>query len=85
MTQMNVIAPFPTDQIQSFSRLKDNFFSSKIEISRLNSSNTNCMENMAWVIKDLWYIFSSTIANKYFPLELHVELMLTVTVLIFPC
>ncbi len=38
------------------------------------------MENVAWVIKDLWYIFFSLkIANKDFPLELHTELMLNVT------
>ena len=60
--------------------IDEQFFLSKIEISRLNGLNTNCMENMAWVIKDLWYVFfSSTFANKDLPLDLHIELMLTVT------
>ncbi len=38
-------------------QIDEQSFLKKVEISRLNSSNTNCMENIAWVIKDLWYIF----------------------------
>ncbi len=33
-------------------QIDEQFFRKKIEISRLNISNTNCMENMACVIKD---------------------------------
>ena len=42
------------------------------------------MENMAWVIKYLWYISfhqQLPINIRYFPLELHVELMLTVHIM----
>ena len=38
-------------------QMDEQFYEINIEISRLNILNTNCMENMAWMIRDLWYIF----------------------------
>ncbi len=37
-------------------QMYEQFYFCKSEISRLNILNTNCMENMAWVIKHTWYI-----------------------------
>ncbi len=38
-------------------QIYEQFYFCKSENSRLNILNTNCMENMAWVIKHSWYIF----------------------------
>ncbi len=52
------------DHLKSFSRWITNSFLSKMEISRLEYSNSKCTENMSWIRKDLWYNFF--INNCYF-------------------
>ena len=45
--------PLQTDGHTIIFHIDEQFFEKNIEISRLNISNTNCMENVAWMIKDL--------------------------------